>query len=418
MSEDLGKMSKKKDAPEIRFPGFTDAWEQRELGECAEFNPKSELPDEFEYVDLESVVGTSMIAHRTENKKSAPSRAQRLAKQGDVFYQTVRPYQKNNYLFDLPLNNYVFSTGYAQLRPYIYPYFLMCLIQTENFVKTVLDNCTGTSYPAINSNDLAKIEVAITVNETEQQKIGKYFQNLDHLITLHQRKLDKLHKYKKAMLQKMFPQNGADVPEIRFPGFTDAWEQRKLGEVCQINGRIGFRGYTEADIITKEAGGVLTFTPTNIVDSKLTINVKNTYITRKKYDESPEIMVKNGNILFVKTGSTLGKSALVTGLSEDSTVNPQVVVIKTKEELQKILSTILTTDYVQSQVASVKIGGAVPTMTETELKNINLNIPICESEQKAIGEYFSQLDHLITLHQRKCEMLQKYKKAMLQKMFV
>ena len=123
MSEDLGKMSKKKDAPEIRFPGFTDAWEQRELGECAEFNPKSELPDEFEYVDLESVVGTSMIAHRTENKKSAPSRAQRLAKQGDVFYQTVRPYQKNNYLFDLPLNNYVFSTGYAQLRPYIYPYF-------------------------------------------------------------------------------------------------------------------------------------------------------------------------------------------------------------------------------------------------------------------------------------------------------
>ena len=385
MSEDLGKMSKKKDA---------------------EFNPKSELPDEFEYVDLESVVGTSMIAHRTENKKSAPSRAQRLAKQGDVFYQTVRPYQKNNYLFDLPLNNYVFSTGYAQLRPYIYPYFLMCLIQTENFVKTVLDNCTGTSYPAI------------TVNETEQQKIGKYFQNLDHLITLHQRKLDKLHKYKKAMLQKMFPQNGADVPEIRFPGFTDAWEQRKLGEVCQINGRIGFRGYTEADIITKEAGGVLTFTPTNIVDSKLTINVKNTYITRKKYDESPEIMVKNGNILFVKTGSTLGKSALVTGLSEDSTVNPQVVVIKTKEELQKILSTILTTDYVQSQVASVKIGGAVPTMTETELKNINLNIPICESEQKAIGEYFSQLDHLITLHQRKCEMLQKYKKAMLQKMFV
>ena len=418
MSEDLGKMSKKKDAPEIRFPGFTDAWEQRELGECAEFNPKSELPDEFEYVDLESVVGTSMIAHRTENKKSAPSRAQRLAKQGDVFYQTVRPYQKNNYLFDLPLNNYVFSTGYAQLRPYIYPYFLMCLIQTENFVKTVLDNCTGTSYPAINSNDLAKIEVAITVNETEQQKIGKYFQNLDHLITLHQRKLDKLHKYKKAMLQKMFPQNGADVPEIRFPGFTDAWEQRKLGEVCQINGRIGFRGYTEADIITKEAGGVLTFTPTNIVDSKLTINVKNTYITRKKYDESPEIMVKNRNILFVKTGSTLGKSALVTGLSEDSTVNPQVVVIKTKEELQKILSTILTTDYVQSQVASVKIGGAVPTMTETELKNINLNIPICESEQKAIGEYFSQLDHLITLHQRKCEMLQKYKKAMLQKMFV
>ena len=183
---------------------FIHAWEQRKLGECAEFNPKSELPDEFEYVDLESVVGTSMVAHRTENKRSAPSRAQRFAKQGDVFYQTVRPYQKNNYLFDLPLNNYVFSTGYAQLRPYISPHFLMCLIQTEDFVRTVLDNCTGTSYPAINSNDLARIEVAITTNEVEQQKIGTYFTNLDNLITLHQRKVEKLKNIKKSMLQKMF----------------------------------------------------------------------------------------------------------------------------------------------------------------------------------------------------------------------
>ncbi len=158
------------------------------MGECAEFNPKSELPDKFEYVDLESVVGTTMVSHRTETKKSAPSRAQRLAKQGDVFYQTVRPYQKNNYLFDLPFNNYVFSTGYAQLRPYISSRFLMCLIQTEDFVRVVLDNCTGTSYPAINSNDLAKIEVSITPNEAEQQQIGTYFSNLDNLITLHQRK--------------------------------------------------------------------------------------------------------------------------------------------------------------------------------------------------------------------------------------
>ena len=190
--------------PEIRFKGFTDAWEQRELGECAEFNPKSELPDEFEYVDLESVVGITMVSHRTEMRKSAPSRAQRLAKQGDVFYQTVRPYQKNNYLFDLPLNNYVFSTGYAQLRPYISPQFLMCLIQTEDFVRVVLDNCTGTSYPAINSNDLAKIEVSITSNEAEQQQIGKYFRNLDNLITLHQRELEKLKNIKKSCLEKMF----------------------------------------------------------------------------------------------------------------------------------------------------------------------------------------------------------------------
>ena len=180
-----------------------------------------------------------------------------------------------------------------------------------------------------------------------------------------------------------------------------SWEQRKLGEVCQINGRIGFRGYTEKDIIPKEQGGVLAFTPTNIVNNQLTLNVRNTYITRVKYDESPEIMVKNGNILFVKTGSTLGKSALVTGFTEDSTVNPQVVVIKTDIPNQKILSTILTTDKVQSQVASVKIGGAVPTMTETELKNIELSMPINEDERIKIGAFFSKLDNIITLHQRK-----------------
>jgi len=174
--------------PEIRFKGFTDPWEQRKLGELALFNPKDELPQTFEYVDLESVVGTEMLSHRTEVKSSAPSRAQRLAHTGDLFYQTVRPYQKNNYLFEKPDNNYVFSTGYAQMRPYVDGYFLLSLVQSERFVKVVLDNCTGTSYPAINANDLAEIEVAAPSDESEAQKIGAIFRSIDNLITLHQRK--------------------------------------------------------------------------------------------------------------------------------------------------------------------------------------------------------------------------------------
>lgn len=167
---------------------ITKSWEQRKLGQVAEFNPKSEIPEVFEYVDLESVVGTEMVSHRTEIKDSAPSRAQRLAQVGDVFYQTLRPYQKNNYLFEKPDNNYVFSTGYAQLRPFIDARFLMSYLQTENFVKVVMDNCTGTSYPAINSSDLANIKISLPNNSTEQQQIGTYFSNLDNFITLHQRK--------------------------------------------------------------------------------------------------------------------------------------------------------------------------------------------------------------------------------------
>ncbi|WP_302196439.1 restriction endonuclease subunit S [uncultured Ruminococcus sp.] len=190
--------------PEIRFKGFTDAWEQRKLGELALFNPKDELPQTFEYVDLESVVGTEMLSHRTEIKSSAPSRAQRLACTGDIFYQTVRPYQKNNYLFEMSDNNYVFSTGYAQMRPFVDGYFLFSLIQSERFVKVVLDNCTGTSYPAINVNDLAKIEVAVPSGENEAHKIGTIFRSLDNLITLHHRKLEKLEQIKQAMLHKMF----------------------------------------------------------------------------------------------------------------------------------------------------------------------------------------------------------------------
>ncbi len=189
--------------PEIRFAGFTNPWEQRKLGELAIFNPKAELPDVFEYVDLESVVGTEMLSHRTESKRTAPSRAQRLAQTGDLFYQTVRPYQKNNYLFEKPDKHYVFSTGYAQMRPVVDGRFLLCLVQSDGFVKVVLDNCTGTSYPAINSNDLAEIKVYSPGNPQEQKQIGDFFKGIDNLITLHQRKYEMLQKIKNSLLQKM-----------------------------------------------------------------------------------------------------------------------------------------------------------------------------------------------------------------------
>ena len=193
-----------KRVPEVRFAGFTGDWEQRKLGELAEFNPKASLPDSFEYVDLESVVGTRIINHRTEKKDSAPSRAQRLAQPGDVFYQTVRPYQRNNCLFTGAEKSYVFSTGYAQLRSHGDSYFLLTMLQKDDFVNSVMDRCTGTSYPAINSNELAEINVIFPTIIQEQKELGQFFKNIDNLITLHQRKLEKLQNLKKAALDKMF----------------------------------------------------------------------------------------------------------------------------------------------------------------------------------------------------------------------
>lgn len=192
--------------PEIRLGGFEGEWEKLKLRDVVHTNPKSELPENFKYIDLESVVGTRINKIREERKESAPSRAQRLAKKGDVFYQTVRPYQKNNYLFKLDEIDYVFSTGYAQLRPIFKRCdsdFLLILLQNNRFLSKVLDRCTGTSYPAINVNDLIEILIAIPSYE-EQQAIGTYFSNLDNIINSNQEKISQLETLKKKLLQDMF----------------------------------------------------------------------------------------------------------------------------------------------------------------------------------------------------------------------
>ena len=192
--------------PEIRLNGFEGEWKKLKLRDVVHTNPKSELPENFKYIDLESVVGTRIEKIREERKESAPSRAQRLAKKGDVFYQTVRPYQKNNYLFKLDDIDYVFSTGYAHLRPICNRCdsdFLLILLQNNRFLNKVLDRCTGTSYPAINVNDLIEILIAIPSYE-EQQVIGAYFSNLDNLINSHQEKISQLETLKKKLLKDMF----------------------------------------------------------------------------------------------------------------------------------------------------------------------------------------------------------------------
>ena len=205
------------------------------------------------------------------------------------------------------------------------------------------------------------------------------------------------------------------VPTLRFKGFTNDWEQHKLRDVADLNGRIGFRGYTRKDIVNKDKG-ILAFSPTNIVSNRLIKTSKDTYITEKKYDESPEIKLKNGYVLFVKTGSTLGKSALIKELSQLATVNPQIVVIKPKRINASFMSIILLNDKVQRQVFSRKIGGAVPTLTENEINNFNFNVPKT-TEQQSISEIIECLNNFLSLQQRKLDLLKQLKKGFLQKMF-
>lgn len=164
-----------------------------------------------------------------------------------------------------------------------------------------------------------------------------------------------------------------------------SWEQRKVGDTCKINGRIGFRGYTEKDIISKEAGGVLTFSPTNIVDNKLTMDCKNTYITRDKYEESPEIMININDVILCKTGSTVGKVAVVDFLPEKATLNPQLVVLKNIRCNHRYLFYQLSKESTQKEIKKLAGIGSVPNISQKAIANISIPIPSLEEQEKIVN---------------------------------
>ena len=195
--------------PDLRFPEFrnTGPWEVKRLEEFCDINPPSgQLPPNFVYIDLESVEGGKLIQKKVISCNNAPSRAQRLLKRGDVIYQMVRPYQKNNLIFDPDDDqSYVASTGYAQLRAKGSNSFLYQLIHTEAFTNSVLAKCTGSNYPAISSSDLAEIYISAP-SLSEQQKIADCLSSLDDLIRAQEARIEALKLHKKGLMQQLFPQ--------------------------------------------------------------------------------------------------------------------------------------------------------------------------------------------------------------------
>lgn len=399
-------MSKK--SPQLRFEGFTDDWEERKLKDIAQFNPKTVLPDEFEYVDLGSVVGTEMISHRTESKDQAPSRAQRLAQKGDVFYQTVRPYQMNNYLYDLPYDNYVFSTGYAQMRPNIDSYFLLNSVQNKQFVQHVLDRSTGTSYPAINSSDLSNIEIHVPSKLSEQQKIGAFFQSIDDTIALHQRKLDLLKEQKKAFLQKMFPKKGEKVPELRFAGFADDWEERKLSEgTSKIgDGLHGTPNYSDN-------GDVFFINGNNLVNGKIVITKETKLVTESNQSKDDKLL--NMDTILMSINGTIGNLAWYN--NERVMLGKSAAYLTVSNFDKKFIFSYLQTSTIKNYFLNNLTGTTIKNLGLKTIRDTTLFVPTLEEQQK-IGSLFKQLDDTIALHQCKLDLLEEQKKGFLQKMFV
>lgn len=404
--------------PNIRFKGFTDDWEQRKFGEM--FARRMERNNgEF---DNTKWISVARMYYQTPDKVTSNNIDTRtyVMRKGDIAFEG---HSNSEFKYGRFVANDIGDGVISELFP-IYKHidkydlnYWKYAIQLESLMQSKLVKCIEISYTSSNKLDKdsflkEKIPVA---SLAEQEKIGEYFSNLDRLITLHQRKCEQTKELKKYMLQKMFPKKGEKNPEIRFPGFTDDWEQRKLGEVVSLRGRIGFRGYKESDLVAP-GDGAITFSPADIDEMGNVSTENNKYLSWMKYDESPEIQVDVGDILFTKTAS-IGKIGYIKDLKEKATINPQFALLTPKENSNGYFTFLsVRSDSFMKQVRGITGGSSVPTMSQEKLKELVFMSPSLGEQQK-IGEYFSNLDHLITLHQRKCEQLKELKKFMLQNMF-
>lgn len=191
----------------MRFSGFDDEWVVKKLNDVSNINPKTgDLPENFIYIDLDSVNKGILTKYNQINKVDAPSRAQRCLDVNDILFQTVRPYQMNNLFFELTDNKYVASTGYAQIKSKINSRFLYYYLHYHKFVNNVLSRCTGSNYPAINSTDLKKIKIKIPSSPNEQLLIGDLFHKIDQKIKLLENKHDYYLDFKKYLMQQIFAQ--------------------------------------------------------------------------------------------------------------------------------------------------------------------------------------------------------------------
>ena len=391
-------MTKKSDAPAIRFKGFSDAWEQRKFEEIAVRSSVICSDDTLPRVEYEDIVsGTGRLNKDIYAKQSIKSGI--AFHQGDVLYGKLRPYLQN---WLLPTFDGLAVGDFWVLQPQnADSSFLYRLIQSRQFDE-VANQSTGTKMPRADWKLVSKTVFSIPSNISEQAAIGTYFTALDSLITLHQRKFEKLTNVKKSMLEKMFPQNGSSYPEIRFKGFTDPWEQRKLGEIGSVSmcRRIFKEQTSETGDIPFYKIGTFGADPDAFISRELFEEYKSKYPYPQK-----------GDILISASGS-IGRAVEFAGNNEyfqDS----NIVWLNHDERLSN--------PFLKCFYSVVKWAG-IEGSTIKRLYNDNiLNTVIClpsVPEQKRIGLFFENLDNLITLHQRELEKLQNIKKSMLEKMFV
>lgn len=393
--------------PKIRFKGFTEDWEQRKLGEIVErVSTTGTSGKGLASVEYEDVVSEQGLLNKNIYQKETIKTGVRFSGE-DVLYGKLRPYLHN---WLNPDFSGIAVGDWWVLKPInIDKNFLYRLIQSPHF-DDMANQSSGTKMPRADWKLMSNTEFCVPSNIEEQAKIGAYFCNLDHLITLHQRKCDETKKLKKNMLQKMFPQNGMKVPEIRFEGFTGDWEQSKLIDVCDY---VDYRGKTPI----KTDSGVFLITAKNVKDGYIDYEASQEYISEDDYEEvmhrgNPEI----GDVL-ITTEAPCGNVAQVN--RADIALAQRIIKYRGHSNCidNTYLKHYLLSPEFQNILNAKSSGGTVKGIKGSILHQQEIKYPNYK-EQVKIGQQLDTLDRLITLHQRKCDELVKVKKYMLQNMFV
>uniref|UniRef100_A0AAD1ELC3 Type I RM system hsdS subunit n=2 Tax=Streptococcaceae TaxID=1300 RepID=A0AAD1ELC3_LACLL len=397
----VGTMAKiddsvKKKVPELRFPGFTDDWEERKFADFIDVKSGKD----YKHLNSGSipVYGTGGYMLSVDRALSDID-AIGIGRKGtiDKPYLLKAPFWTVDTLF------------YAVPKQNIDLQFSLSIFKKINWKK--FDESTGV--PSLSKTVINSVGASVPSYE-EQQKIGSFFKQLDDTIALHQRKLDLLKEQKKGYLQKMFPKNGAKVPELRFAGFTDDWEQRKLGELSQKIS-VGI-ATSSSKYFSSQDQGVPFIKNQDIKENR--INTKNLEYISKEFDnKNKNKRVKQGDIITARTGYP-GLSAVVPKELEGAQTFTTLITRPISEMiLSEYISIFINSPYGMKQISGMEAGGAQKNVNAGIVQNLLIPLPSLD-EQKKISNFILKLDDTIALHQCKLDLLKEQKKGFLQKMFV
>lgn len=415
-------MSMKK--PKIRFKGYTEDWEQRKLEDFGKATGGTSIESEFSEDGVYKVISigsysensvyndqgiraikSDKTSNRVLNRNDLTMILNDKTTSGNIIGRVLLIEESGIYVYNQRTERIEINLDeYA-------PVFLYEMLNAPNIREKIIKQAQGNTQIYVNWTTISLLEYMIPSKE-EQVKIGEHLHGISNLITLHQRKCNQAEKLKKYMHQKMFPQNGEKNPEIRFDGFTDDWEQRKLGDIADLTSskRVHAQDYVDSGIPFYRGKEISELREHKPVSEVL-------YITEEKYKEmaklygSPQV----GDLLITAVG-TIGNTWVVDNVPfyfKDG----NLIWFKNIKCNPNYLDYVLSSDDGQKKIDASAIGSNQKALTMVKMNELEFMFPN-DDEQVRIADYFRTLDHLITLHQRKCDELKKIKKFMLQNMFV